>query len=139
MEYILIWSLHMPKGSEDQINISTIEINLLNYININHITFWRYKYKSLLHASQLGEYDVKLFNIKYTINDNSISNGVSCKDYSKAKFSYGHCLEHELKKDLLSLLGCLPPWFPKAGKECYWWIRCSSNSLASSCCLSALF
>ena len=40
-----------------------------------------------------------------------------CKTYDSRK-DYGECLEEEIKNDLLSLLGCLPPWFTDYSSVC---------------------
>ena len=51
------------------------------------------------------------YEIEYTLNDDSIHDGITCTDYTKLESSYDDCLSAVLREELLSAYGCLPPWF----------------------------
>ena len=54
-----------------------------------------------------------LYNIEYSLHDESIHDGTSCTDYSKSKMSYGLCLKNIVRQEFMSTYGCLPPWFSR--------------------------
>ena len=52
-----------------------------------------------------------------------VHNGLKCTDYSELNYTYGECIETQIKQEMLSQLGCIPPWLGKGqsdkNKVCY--------------------
>ena len=50
------------------------------------------------------------YKLEYSLNDDSIHDGTTCTDYTKAEVSYGDCLNDIMTQEFLATYGCLPPW-----------------------------
>ena len=57
-------------------------------------------------------FDFLNIEIRISLYDARIRDGVSCTDYDKINSSYGQCITGVMRERLLRCFGCLPLWFP---------------------------
>ena len=50
------------------------------------------------------------YELEYWLYDDSIHDGTTCTDYTKADMSYAECLDDIWTQGFLATYGCLPPW-----------------------------
>ena len=66
--------------------------------------------QATIGPSSISNFELGVYEMKYTMYVDTIHDGSTCTDYSKSEVNYGHCLKNALKQDLQSGYGCIPPW-----------------------------
>ena len=51
-----------------------------------------------------------VYELKISIHDSRIHDGIKCTDYDENDTTYGKCIENVLEKRLLDWYGCIPAW-----------------------------
>ncbi len=65
-----------------------------------------------------GLFEFSWHKVSYTLFDETIKDGESCKDYDKVGSSYGECVEKAVEDKLQDFYGCIPFWFPGNTTKC---------------------
>lgn len=60
-----------------------------------------------------GDFEWKRVEASYELNDATLGDGDICTDYERYNSSYGSCIRDVLRKTLLEVYGCIPPWAVK--------------------------
>ena len=62
-------------------------------------------------------FQFRVYDVDYSLHDESIYDGSSCTNYEKLDSSYGECLMAALKDEFLTNYGCVAPWIPGNNSE----------------------
>ena len=62
-------------------------------------------------------YGLGIYEVDYSLHDDTIYEGSSCTNYGKLDSSYGECLKTVLIDQFMANYGCIAPWIPGNNSE----------------------
>ena len=86
------------------------------FLDLRNINFKTQKNPwSTLQAIRTGKdtFQYGVYEIIYSKQDDTLLDGNTCSDYDKINSSHSECFELAIEDYMKSILGCLPPWWPK--------------------------